>query len=120
MTVIIGLILCIASVPDGDTLRTCNGEKIRLAAIDAPEVKGSSRCLAKSRQRLAASKNPPWCDHKLGIRSRDALRAFVMSGTASITRTGTDRYGRTLARIEVDSMDAGTYLIRRGLARPWR
>jgi hypothetical protein len=30
--------LCIASVQDGDTVRTCAGERVRLEGIDAPEV----------------------------------------------------------------------------------
>ena len=111
---------CIASVHDGDTLRLCSGERVRLANIDAPEVAGSSRCRTKTRARLAASRNPAWCDKKLGIQSRDALRRFIVSGTAKIHRIGKDRYGRTLARVTVNGQDAGAYLISRGLARRWR
>lgn len=113
-------VACIASVHDGDTVRLCDGERVRLANIDAPELAGSSRCTARTRARLAGSKNPSWCDGKAGIRSRDQLRAFLASGRAMIRRTGTDRYGRTLARLSVNGRDAGEYLIARGLARPWR
>lgn len=107
------------SVHDGDTMR-CDGERIRLANIDAPELSGSSRCSAKSRQRLAGSNNPPWCDHALGARSRDALRSFVAGGRVAIRRQGVDRYGRTLATVSVGGRDAGAYLIGQGLARAWR
>jgi micrococcal nuclease len=31
-----------------------------------------------------------------------------------------DRYGRIVARIEVDGVDLGERLIARGLAQPWR
>ena len=44
----------------------CDGERIRIANIDAPEMRGSSRC-DKGRG--------GWCDYGLAIRSRDALRA---------------------------------------------
>lgn len=112
--------VCVASVHDGDTIRTCDGERVRIANIDAPELKGSSRCSAQSRKRLAGSKNPPWCDHAVGEKSRDALRALLVSGAPTIKRTGTDRYGRTLATLSVNGRDAGSYLVSLGLARPWR
>lgn len=103
--------LCIANVHDGDSIRLCDGERIRIANIDAPEMRGSSRC---DRGRGG------WCDYDLAIRSRDALRAFLASGNVSITRLGQDRYGRTLARVTVNGRDAGAHLIERGLARRWR
>lgn len=107
------------TVHDGDTIH-CDGEKVRIANIDAPEMPDSSRCSAQSRQRLAGSRNPPWCDHTLAVRSRDTLRAFVSRGSVAIHRQGTDRYGRTLATVSVNGQDAGSYLISRGLARPWQ
>ncbi len=112
--------LCIASVHDGDTIRTCEGERIRLVGIDAPELKGSARCTAASQRRLASSRNPAWCDYQLGLRSRDALSAFLGTGKATIARRGQDKYGRTLATLSVNGYDAGHYLISQGLARPWR
>ena len=38
----------------------------------------------------------------------------------TITRLGTDPYGRTLATVSVNGVDAGDYLVAQGLARPWR
>jgi micrococcal nuclease len=102
--------LCIASVHDGDTIRLCDGERIRIANIDAPEMEGSSRC---DRGRGG------WCDYDLAIRSRDALREFLASGNVTITRQGQDRYGRTLARVTVNGRDAGAYLIGQGFAKRW-
>ena len=108
--------LClVVTVHDGDTIR-CDGEKVRLANIDAPELPGSSRCTRPPRLAL----NPPWCDYTLGYRSRDALRAFLASGPVKIERRGKDRYGRTLARLSVNGRDAGDYLVGLGLARAWR
>jgi micrococcal nuclease len=112
--------LCIASVHDGDTLRLCTGERVRIAGIDAPEVVDSPRCEPAQRRRLAGTKNPPWCDYAKGDASRDALSAFIASGRVSIERLGHDDYGRVLANIYVGDRDAGEHLVRLGLARRWR
>lgn len=112
--------ICIASVHDGDSIRLCSGERVRLANIDAPEVYGSPRCSPEQRRKLAGSYNPPWCDHRLGEASGDALRTFLASGSLSLERLGTDPYKRTLARVSVNGRDAGEYLISLGLARRWR
>lgn len=112
--------LCIANVHDGDTVRLCDGERVRLLGIDAPELADSPRCSVQSRRRLASSRNAPWCDGAAGEASRDALAAFLRGGSVSIARTGVDDYGRTLARLSVNGRDAGAYLISQGLARRWR
>ncbi|CDO34888.1 thermonuclease family protein [Novosphingobium sp. KN65.2] len=111
---------CIAYVHDGDTVRLCDGERIRVENIDAPELNGSSRCSAQSRERLAGSRNPAWCDFALGENSRDALAAFLSAGPVIVTRHGSDRYGRTLATLSVNGRDAGRYLVSLGLARVWQ
>ncbi|EIZ77991.1 hypothetical protein WSK_3467 [Novosphingobium sp. Rr 2-17] len=111
---------CIASVHDGDTVRLCSGERIRLVGIDAPERPGSPRCTSASRRRLARSRNPAWCDYRRGEASRVSLQALLARGGVTIVRTGTDRYGRTLARLSVNGQDAGAYQIQRGYARIWR
>lgn len=106
--------VCIASVYDGDTLRLCDGERVRIANIDAPEMRGSSRC-----ERGRQGRGRGWCNFPLAEQSRDELRAFIAGGSVRIHRQGTDRYGRTLARISVDGKDAGRHLVARKLARPW-
>ncbi|HQS69228.1 MAG: nuclease [Novosphingobium sp. 28-62-57] len=111
---------CVARVTDGDSLRLCSGERVRLSGIDAPELRGSARCSAASRQRLKNSRNPAWCDHAKGERARIALEKFMMRGTVRIERQGLDAYKRTLARVTVNGRDAGEWLISQGLARPWR
>lgn len=102
---------CIASVHDGDSIRLCDGERIRIANIDAPEMPGSPKC---ERGRNG------WCDYRLAEQSRDALQDLLASGTVKIVRLGQDAYGRTLATVTVNGKDAGKYLVSRGLARPWR
>lgn len=103
--------LCVGTIHDGDTLRTCSGERIRIANIDAPELPGSPKCQDRRRQ--------GWCDYRLAVRSRDALATLLATGPAQIQRSGMDRYGRTLATLSVNGQDAGEYLIARGLARRW-
>ena len=112
--------VCIARVSDGDTIRLCNGERVRLMGIDAPGRAGSERCSARSRARLQGSRNPSWCDHAKGDRAQAALERFLIGGAVRIERHGHDAYGRTLARVTVNGQDAGRWLISRGLARPWR
>ena len=111
--------LCIETVHDGDSVRLCSGERVRLDDIDAPEVFGSPRCSRASVRRLMESRNPAWCDYTQGERARNALARFLASGSVLLQRTGMDHYGRTLARLTVNGQDAGRYLISRGLARPW-
>ncbi|WP_404479312.1 thermonuclease family protein [Novosphingobium sp. BL-52-GroH] len=99
---------CIANVHDGDTIRTCDGERIRISNIDAPEMRGSPKC-----------RRGGWCDFGLAEQSRDELAVFLASGTVTIARSGTDKYHRTLATVAVNGQDAGEHLIARSLARPW-
>lgn len=67
---------------DGDTCTTTDGEKIRFACIDAPELK-----------------------QPYGIASRDYLRSLLKNRSVAIVRTDTDRYGRTVAELYVRNGD---------------
>ncbi|WP_421855407.1 thermonuclease family protein [Oricola sp.] len=89
-------------VVDGDTL-WLDGEKIRIAGIDAPEVKG--RCPAEI------------------VRADEATRALVrlVSGSpVRLHRQGEDRFGRTLADVETPRGDVGEILVALELAARWR
>lgn len=94
-------------VIDGDTL-VIDGETIRIANIDAPETMPRSRC---------------WAEARLSKEATFALEVEAASWAAlppTITRDGTDRYGRTLATIQrTDGQDVGAMLIESGLAVPW-
>jgi micrococcal nuclease len=74
------------SVTDGDTIR-CEGERIRLLGIDAPEL-------------------PDHCREGRSLRE-------AMSGTMRISRVGEDRYGRTLAIVESDYGDLSCWQLAR-------
>lgn len=93
-------------VVDGDTV-WINREKIRLAAIDAPEITGK-------------------CEEEraLARRSKARLMQLLQSGDIRIDRDGKDRYGRTLARLYLfvggnKKVSIGDVLVREGLAQPW-
>ena len=108
---ILAAAICIANVHDGDSIRLCDGERVRIANIDAPEMPGSPKC---ERERRG------WCDYRLAVQSRDALQSLLASGPVTIRREGQDAYGRTLARVSVNGQDAGQYLVSQRLARVWR
>lgn len=114
---ILALALCASpAVHDGDTIR-CGVERVRIMNIDAPELPGSSRC---DPRHLRGGANPSWCDYDKGFASRDALITFIARGQVMLERHGTDRYGRTLAKITVNGRDAGAYLVSQGRARWWQ
>jgi endonuclease YncB( thermonuclease family) len=88
---------------DGDTLNIA-GERIRLVDIDAPES-------FRSR-----------CENELiaGLAAKARLRELVDSGPITVTRTGRDRYRRTLARIAAGTVDIGQALVTEGHALRWQ
>jgi micrococcal nuclease len=89
------------TVTDGDTIR-CNGERIRLLGIDAPELPGHCR---KGRACVAGD---PYA-------STQSL-ADALLGTIRIKRIGQDRYGRTLATLSGDKGDLSCWQLQHGRA----
>ncbi|MEO1488848.1 MAG: thermonuclease family protein, partial [Pseudomonadota bacterium] len=77
-------------------------EKIRLAAIDTPELDAEN---ADERARA--------------IEARDRLVALINARRFRIERRGHDRYGRTLARLITARGSIGDELVAAGLARRW-
>ena len=95
----VGEIVSDCRATDGDTIR-CGDERIRLLAIDAPELPGHCR-----RGRKCAPGDP--------VASTESLRA-AMVGTLRIDRVGTDHYGRTLATVVSDRGDLSCWQLSRG------
>jgi hypothetical protein len=95
-------------VIDGDTIDDVGRNvRYRLANIDAPETGDSAKCFREQERGEAAK----WAAIKL---LRDAK-------LVSVRRTWRwDRYGRRIVFILADGDDLGDFLVRRGLARPWR
>ena len=95
------LLLClVVDVSDGDTLKVRCGESgryaqvtIRLAEIDAPEKRQA-----------------------FGTRSKLALSRHCYMRWASFSRGTTDRYGRTVARVRCQGLDASAEQVKAGMA----
>jgi endonuclease YncB( thermonuclease family) len=94
------LICLIVGVTDGDTItarcempRGMQTFKVRLAEIDAPE------------------KAQPF-----GNRSKQALSELCFKKQALVHHQDTDRYGRLVARVECDGIDANASMVYSGMA----
>ena len=92
-----------AKVIDGDTLLV-NSIKIRLAHIDAPELKQT--CLNKKTKRLI----------KCGENSKAALMSLIEGKNITCKKNGTDLYRRTIAECSFDIVNINQYLIKHGWA----
>ena len=77
----------IRSCYDGDTCRTSFGERIRLACIDTPELKGK-----RAKPELARA-------------ARDHLQGMVVGKSISLRRITTDRYDRTVGELFIDGIN---------------
>ena len=86
----------INSCYDGDTCTSSTGEKIRLACIDTPELRGKRADPVPAKE------------------ARDFLIELVVGRKVTIRRVTTDRYGRTVAELFVDGaqLDVGRGVIR--------
>lgn len=106
LTVVI--LICLApAVHDGDSLR-CDGERVRLIGIDAPEMADSPRCKDSRRARSD-------CDQERAVASRGYLRSLTR-GEVRCTVDGLDRYGRSLARCTSGGVDVNRAMVRAGMA----
>lgn len=95
-------------VVDGDMVRDRRtGETYRIANIDTPETGDRARCPA---------------ERTLGDQATsEARRLLATAREVPIRPIGKrDRYGRTLAHVDVDGRDFGEHMIGSELARPWR
>lgn len=92
------LLLClVVGVHDGDTITVRCGEqpqqKIRLAEIDAPELKQA-----------------------FGQKSKQKLSELVYMKTISVEPLKSDRYGRTIARLYVNGREVQWDMVGAGMA----
>ena len=102
--------LCTGPVPrtcvvDGDTI-WLEGEKIRIADIDTPEI-GEAKCRSQ---------------HDRGILAPDRLAGLLNEGKFDVIPGGgrnEDQYGRKLRVLTRDGHSLGNVLVSEGLARTW-
>tara|TARA_A100001035_G_C27584086_1_gene408931 strand:+ start:43 stop:477 length:435 start_codon:yes stop_codon:yes gene_type:complete len=78
---------------DGDTCTSISGEKIRLACIDTPEIKGREANAAKA------------------LLVRDYLNNLVSGKEIRIKRITYDRYGRTVGELYIDTINIQKHLV---------
>ena len=97
----------VTCVVDGDTI-WLDGEKIRLADINTPEV-SSPACPAEA---------------ELGVRATTRLIALLNEGPFTLAPNpdgrDEDRYGRKLRVVTRGGESLGATLVREGLAEEWR
>ena len=93
----------IATCYDGDTCMTTTGERVRLACIDTPELRGKR---AKPVPAKAA---------------RDHLRGLVVGKKVGVRRITEDRYGRTVAELFLGKINVQQEMVVSGHAEIyWR
>ena len=87
---------------DGDTCTTTSGEKIRLACIDTPEIRG------------------PRADPEPAKAARDFLNSYVAGEEVSIRRITKDRYERTVAELARDGVNIQKLMVLKGYAKIYK
>ena len=92
----------IKSCYDGDTCTAIDGEKIRLACIDTPEIKG------KNANKIPAEE------------ARDFLNQLIANKKVSIKRFTKDRYGRTVAEIYKDGTNIQELIFKKGYGKIYK
>ena len=92
----------IKSCYDGDTCTAIDGEKIRLACIDTPELKGKNS------------------DHDKAIQARDFLNKLVANKEILIKRITKDRYGRTVAELFKDGVNIQELIVNKGYGKIYK
>ena len=88
----------ISSCYDGDTCRTTAGERIRLACIDTPELRG------KRANPIPAAA------------ARGHLNDMVAGQQVGLRRITTDRYGRTVGELFIDGSNVQQRMVDSGHA----
>ena len=92
----------IKSCYDGDTCTAIDGEKIRLACIDTPELKGKNS------------------DAEKAIKARDFLNKLVANKEISIKRITKDKYGRTVAELFKDGVNIQELIVNKGYGKIYK
>ena len=84
---------------DGDTCTSGEGEKIRLACIDSPELNSMNS------------------DFHSAILARDFLNSLLVNQEVSINRITHDKYGRTVAELFKEKLNVQELLVEKGHAK---
>ena len=112
------LILCLIAIPkplftslpsviiedcyDGDTCTTKNGETIRLACIDTPEIKGER------------------ADPIPAIAAKEFLNNLLANEEVYIRRITLDKYGRTVAELYLNDLNVQEQIVNEGFGKIYK
>ena len=112
------LILCLIAIPkplftslpsviiedcyDGDTCTTKNGETIRLACIDTPEIKGER------------------ADPIPAIAAKEFLNNLLANEEVYIRRITLDKYGRTVAELYINDLNVQEQIVNEGFGKIYK
>ena len=89
----------IKSCYDGDTCTSTQGEKIRLACIDTPELSGAKADPVPAKE------------------ARDYLNSLVSGRDVDIRRITKDRYDRTVAELSINGINIQQIMVQKGYAK---
>ena len=92
----------IESCYDGDTCTTIDGEKIRLACIDTPEIKG------KKADPIPAKE------------ARDFLNNLLSNKKVSIRRVTYDKYDRTVGELFINGINVQELIVQKGYGKIYK
>ena len=92
----------IKSCYDGDTCTTIDGEKIRLACIDTPEIEG------KKADPIPAKE------------ARDFLNNLLSNKKVSIRRVTKDRYDRTVGELFINGINVQELIVQKGYGKIYK
>ena len=95
-------IVIIKSCYDGDTCTTTKGEKIRLACIDTPELKGPKAKTVEAKE------------------SKDFLNNIVANKQISLKRITKDRYGRTVGELFKNGLNIQKMIVDKGYGKIYK
>lgn len=101
---ILATFLCLAYFHDADTIRCASGQRVRIAGIEAGELRGGchlDRCPTLS-----------------GIAARDRVRSMYQGKTLICRQVGTS-YKRIVATCSYRGRDVGCEIVRVGAAVRW-
>ena len=87
---------------DGDTCTSYDGEKIRLACIDTPELDGNKS------------------DNFKATEARDFLNYLVKDQIVTINRITNDRYGRTVGELFNDDLNIQELIVKKGYGKIYK